>query len=157
MIRLPRAVRERGSMSLEMVLVTPLFVAFLLFLAGAGRMVDAQSQVDGAARDGARAASIARSAPSAQDLAEEAATAGLRGHDWCSGGPSVSTDVRDWRPGGRVEVTIICDVDLGDLSFIGLPGSKRLQGRALAPVDTYTFRGGDGEGEGGDGDGGVDP
>ncbi|WP_231335279.1 TadE/TadG family type IV pilus assembly protein [Actinomadura graeca] len=140
-MRLGRATRERGSMSLEMVLVTPLFVGFLLFLAGAGRMVDAQSQVDGAARDAVRAASIARSAPSAQDLAGEAARTGLQGHDWCSGGPTVVTDVGDFRPGGRVEVTITCDVDLGDLSFIGLPGTKRLQGHALAPVDTFTFRG----------------
>lgn len=131
---------DRGSMSLEMVLVTPLFVAFLLFLAGAGRMVDAKSQVDGAARDAVRAASIARSAPSAQRLAAETAAAGLTGTDWCAGGPTVQTDVSDWGPGGRVGVTISCDVDLGDLSFIGLPGTKRLQGRAIAPIDTFTYR-----------------
>ncbi|WP_242614290.1 TadE/TadG family type IV pilus assembly protein [Actinomadura roseirufa] len=153
-MRLRRAARDRGSMSLEMVLVTPLFVGFLLFLAGAGRMVDAQSQVDGAARDAVRAASIARSAPSAQYLADQAAKAGLKGHDWCSGGPVVKTEVGEWRPGGRVEVNIVCDVDLGDLSFIGLPGSKRLRGHAVAPIDTYTYRGtepgdeGDGEGDG---------
>ena len=70
---------DRGSMSLEMVLVTPLFVAFLLFLAGAGRMVDAKSQVDGAARDAVRSASIARSAPAAQRLAAETAAAGMAG------------------------------------------------------------------------------
>lgn len=151
-MRLRRAGRDRGSMSLEMVLVTPVFVGFLLFLAGAGRMVDAQSQVDGAARDAVRAASIARSSPSAQDLADEAAAAGLRGHDWCSGGPIVATDVSDWGPGGRVEVTITCDVDLGDLSFIGLPGVKRLQGHALAPIDTFTFRGGDAGDEPGQGE-----
>ncbi|WP_433474529.1 TadE family protein [Spirillospora sp. CA-142024] len=136
-------VAERGSMSLEMVLVTPIFIAFLLFLAGAGRMVDAKSQVDGAARDAARAASIARSAGSAQSLAADTASAGLRGTDWCSGGPSVQTDVSDWGPGGRVGVTITCDVDLGDLAFIGLPGSKRLQGHAIAPVDTFSYRGTD--------------
>ncbi|MFI0487445.1 TadE family protein [Actinomadura sp. 9N215] len=134
---------ERGSMSLEMVLVTPIFVAFLLFLAAAGRMVDAQSQVDGAARDAVRAASIARSASSAQSFAAETAAAGLRDNKWCAGGPSVQTDVSDWRPGGRVGVTITCDVDLGDLSFIGLPGTKRLQGDAIAPIDTFTFRGTD--------------
>lgn len=87
-------------MSLEMVLVTPIFVAFLLFLAGAGRMVDAKSQVDGAARDAARAASIARSAPSAQSLAADTAAAGMRGTEWCTGGPSVQTDVSAWGPAG---------------------------------------------------------
>lgn len=143
--------RDRGSMSLELVLVTPLFVAFLLFLAGAGRMVDAQSQVDGAARDAVRAASIARDAGSAQELAQETATAGLRDSRWCSGGPSVRTDVSDFAPGGHVEVTIVCDVNLSDLAFVGLPGTKRLQGRSVAPIDTFTFRGGDGPAEPGDG------
>ncbi|WP_034517975.1 TadE family protein [Actinomadura rifamycini] len=133
---------DRGSMSLEMVLVTPLFVAFLLVLAGAGRLVDAQSQMDGAARDAARAASIARSAASARAFAADTAAAGLRGTSWCAGGPSVRTDVSGWGPGGRVVVEIACDVDLGDLAFIGLPGTKRLVGRAVAPVDTYTYRGG---------------
>ncbi|TDC64472.1 pilus assembly protein [Actinomadura sp. GC306] len=130
-------------MSLEMVLVTPLFVGFLLFLAGAGRMVDAKGQVDGAARDAARAASIARSAPAAQRLAADTAAAGLTSAGWCAGGPGVTTDVSAWGPGGRVGVTITCDVDLGDLSFIGLPGTKRLQGHAIAPVDTFTYRGTD--------------
>lgn len=41
-------------------------------------------------------------------------------------------------------MTITCDVDLGDLAFIGLPGSKRLQGHAVAPVDTFSYRGTDG-------------
>jgi Flp pilus assembly protein TadG len=130
-------------MSLEMVLVTPLFVAFLMLLAGAGRMVDAQSQVDGAARDAVRAASVGRSAGAAVRLAEDAASADLKDHDWCAGGPRVDTDVSDWGPGGRVAVTISCDVDLGDLTFIGLPGSKTLQGRAVAPIDTFSYRGTD--------------
>ncbi|MFF5258710.1 TadE/TadG family type IV pilus assembly protein [Actinomadura viridis] len=134
---------DRGSMSLEMVLATPLFVVFLMLLAGAGRMVDAQSQVDGAARDAVRAASIARSAGGAEVLAQEAASANLDGRDWCASGPVVITDTTAWGPGGRVAVTITCDVDLGDLSFIGLPGTKTLRGKALAPIDTYTYRGGD--------------
>ncbi|WP_240489951.1 TadE/TadG family type IV pilus assembly protein [Actinomadura atramentaria] len=134
---------ERGSMSLEMVLVTPLLVAFLLVLAGAGRLVDAQSQVDGAARDAARAASVARSAGGADQMARAAAAADLRGRDWCAGGPSVEVDLNGFRAGGRVAVTIVCSVDLADLAFVGFPGTKRLQGRALAPIDTYTYRGGD--------------
>ncbi|GAA4064728.1 hypothetical protein GCM10022214_18370 [Actinomadura miaoliensis] len=137
------ATRDAGSMSLEMVLVAPLFVAFLMLLAGAGRIVDAQSQVDGAARDAVRAASVGRSAGAAVRLADDAARANLNGNDWCAGGPRVDTDTSDWRPGGRVAVTIVCDVDLGDLTFIGLPGTKALQGRAVAPIDTYTYRGTD--------------
>ncbi|MQY07342.1 TadE family protein [Actinomadura macrotermitis] len=133
--------RDDGSMSLEMVLVTPLFVIFLLFLAGVGRMVDAQSQVDGAARDAARAASLARSERDAVDMAEKAGDASLKGRNWCTGGPQVKADTYNWRPGGTVKVKVFCDVDLSDMSFIGLPGTKELTGDALAPIDFYTYRG----------------
>ncbi|MBW8484703.1 pilus assembly protein [Actinomadura sp. PM05-2] len=129
-------------MSLEMVIATPLFVMFLLFLAGLGRLVDARSQVEGAARDAVRSASVARSAGGAADLARESADDSLAGRSWCAGGPQVAVDLGDWGPGGRVAVTISCDVDLGDMALIGLPGTKRLTGRAVAPVDEYTYRGG---------------
>ncbi|GLZ03969.1 septum determining protein [Actinomadura sp. NBRC 104412] len=138
-----RRAPDRGSMSMEMALVTPLFVVFLMLLAGAGRLVDAQSQVDGAARDAVRSASIARSPEGAVRLAQQAADANLNGRDWCAGGPVVVTDTSQWGPGGRVSVTISCDVDLGDLAFIGLPATKTLRGRALAPIDTFSYRGGD--------------
>ncbi|WP_240487058.1 TadE/TadG family type IV pilus assembly protein [Actinomadura flavalba] len=133
--------RDDGSMSLEMVLATPLFVMFLLLLAGAGRLVDARSQVDGAARDAARAASVARSAGGAQSMGRAAANANLGAKNWCSGGPGVSIG-GDFRAGGEVVVTITCDVDLGELGFVGFPGTKRIEGRAVAPVDEYTYRGG---------------
>lgn len=133
--------RDRGGMSLELVLMTPIFVAFLMLLAGVGRMVDAQSQIDGAARDAVRAASIARSAGDAGRLADIAGTASLREHNWCQGGPQVVTDVGEWGAGGRVSVAVRCTVDLGDLSFIGLPGTKSFTGTAVAPIDTYTYRG----------------
>ncbi|REE98316.1 TadE/TadG family type IV pilus assembly protein [Thermomonospora umbrina] len=134
---------DGGGMSLELVLLTPVFVMFLMLLAAAGRVVDAQSQIDGAARDAVRAASIARSAPDAVRFAERAAADSLRGTHWCQGGPRVSTDTGRWGPGGRVTVTVSCSVDLGDLAFIGLPGSRTFSGDAVAPIDTYTYRGTD--------------
>jgi Flp pilus assembly protein TadG len=132
---------DHGGMSLELVLLTPLFVMFLMMLAAGGRVVDAQSQIDGAARDAVRAASIARSAGDAVRYADSAGTASLQDHHWCRGGPSVSTDTSQWGPGGRVTVTISCTVDLGDLAFLGLPGSRTFTGDAVAPIDTYTYRG----------------
>jgi hypothetical protein len=32
-------------------------------------------------------------------------------------------------------------VSLGDLTFIGLPGSRTFTGSAVAPIDTYSYRG----------------
>ena len=49
----------RGSASLELVLVTPVVLLLLLFVVCAGRLAEARADVDRAARDAARAASIA--------------------------------------------------------------------------------------------------
>ncbi|SEG90728.1 TadE-like protein [Thermomonospora echinospora] len=130
-------------MSLELVLMTPVFVMFIMLLAAVGRYVDAQSQIDGAARDAVRAASIARSAGDAVRYADRAGAASLNGHHWCRGGPSIVTDTGNWGPGGRVTVTVTCTVGLGDLAFLGLPGSRTFTGSAVAPIDTYSYRGTD--------------
>ncbi|TNY38947.1 pilus assembly protein [Thermomonospora catenispora] len=131
-------------MSLELVLLAPVFVMFLMLLAAAGRVVDARSQIEGAARDAARAASIARSAGEAEAYAARAAARSLADHHWCRGGPRVFADTAQWGPGGRVTVTVTCTVDLGDLALVGLPGSRTFTGDAVAPIDTYTYRGTDG-------------
>lgn len=128
---------DRGTMALELAIMTPVLVAFMMVLVGVGRIVSAQSQVDSAARDAVRDASIARSAGEAQDRAAAAARASLEQYTWCQGGPSTITDTNDWGPGGRVSVTVTCDADLGGLTLIGLPGSKPMKGQATAPLDTF--------------------
>ncbi|MCW2903583.1 MAG: TadE family protein [Streptosporangiaceae bacterium] len=124
-------------MALELALVTPVLIAFLMLMAGVGRMVEAQSQVDGAARDGARAASVGRSQGDAATFADRASRETLKTRDWCQGGPRVAPDLSEWAPGGQVTVTVTCDVDLGGMSLIGLPGTKSMTGTATVPLDTF--------------------
>ena len=69
-------------MTVEFVLVAPLLLVLMLFLVFAGRVVEAHGQIDGAARDAARAASIARSPGAAQAAADQAVSADVNG--WCS-------------------------------------------------------------------------
>lgn len=133
---------DHGTMSLELVIVTPVFIGFMMLLAGFGRIVDVQSQIDGAARDAVRAASVARDKGGAQRQAERAALASLGGKGWCSGGPVARANVREWGPGGQVTVTVQCDVSLGDVSLAGFPGTKRMRGSATAPIDKFTRRDG---------------
>jgi Flp pilus assembly protein TadG len=143
-MKLRRPDAEQGGMTLELVLLTPIFVAFLMLLAGVGRTVDARSQIEGAARDAARAASVARTEGDAAAFADQAVREGLGGRSWCTGGPQVAMRaVPAWGAGNRVVVTVTCSVDLDDLGFIGLPATKTLRGNAVAPIDTYSYRGGD--------------
>jgi Flp pilus assembly protein TadG len=144
---------ERGSMSLELAIMTPVLVGFMMLLVSLGRIVEAQSQVDGAARDAARAASVARERIVAGNAARNAARDTLSGRpapgdlgnggngganrEWCmGGGPVTSVDFGNWAPGGQVSVTVSCRIDLSGLSLISVAPTKTVTGTATAPLDT---------------------
>lgn len=124
-------------MALELALLTPVLIAFMLLMVGVGRMVEAQSQINGAARDGARAASVGRTRGGAVIFADRASRETLKTREWCQGGPKVHSDLSEWASGGQVTVTVTCDVDLGGMSLIGLPGTKTMTGTATVPLDTF--------------------
>lgn len=103
----------------------------------AHRVVDARLRLDSAAHQAARAASIARSAPSAELAAEELAAAVLG-----SAGPScadlvVVTDTSGFRAGGTVTVTVSCSVDLTGGLLLGVPGRTDVTATATESLDTF--------------------
>jgi hypothetical protein len=117
-------------MTVEFVLLAPLLLVLVLFLVFAGRVVEAHSQVDGAARDAARAASLARSPSAAQTAAGQAVSADVNG--WCL--PPI---VLGFAPGSQaVTVRLNCALDL---SFAGF-GAVHVTGYAVAPLDQYVGR-----------------
>ncbi|MFB4288383.1 TadE/TadG family type IV pilus assembly protein [Nonomuraea sp. ATR24] len=124
-------VRERGSMAVETVMLAPIFLLFLLFLAGAGRLVEAQGEVNGAARDAARAASVQRTLQGAESAAEAVVTQALR--DGCTG-PAVSLDGSRWEEGGQVVAEVTCELDL---AFLGFGGSQRMTGTSVVPLEQF--------------------
>lgn len=130
--------RDRGSMTLELVILTPVLVLLFLFLALVGRLVNVQSQLDGAARDGARAASVARDEGAAQAFAVEAVNESLGGANFCVGDAAqTEVDLGDWGPGGQVTVTVTCQTDLTGLNLVPFGGNPEKTGTASAPIDTY--------------------
>src|SRR3546814_11736962 len=68
---------DRGGVTTELVLVTPILLVLLMFIVFAGRMATAKGRVINASRDAARAASIERSAGAAQHEAVAADEATL--------------------------------------------------------------------------------
>lgn len=138
-----RATRARGRgdagfSTAEVLLVVPVIVVALLLVVAAGRVEQARLQVTGAARDGARAASMARSVPAALAQAETAADTALSQESvTCGSGPEVFVDVTRFTPGGLVEVTVTCRARLGDLGLPGLPATKTLTATAASPVEQY--------------------
>ena len=128
---------ESGSVTAELVLLTPLLILMLLFVVALGRLSGARLEVDGAAAQAARAASIARDPATAVAMATQTATAALGSdHVTCSQ-LTVSSDTAQFAPGGSVGVTVTCRVALSDLTGLRLPASESVTSRATAVIDTF--------------------
>ncbi len=129
--------RERGSAAAELVLVTPLLILFLLFAVAAGRLVQGKLDVDSAAQQAARAASLARTPQAASAQAQQVAQAALAGQSVSCDPAVITPDLGDFVPGGEVTVTVTCTVRLSDLSLLHIPGSETITATFTSPVDTY--------------------
>lgn len=121
---------DRGSLSAETVLLAPVFLLFLLFVVGAGRVVEAQGEVNGAARDAARAASVERTRAAAEAAAAEAARTALSGE--CE--PSVSLEGTRWEAGGQVRAVVSCPLNL---DFLGFGAAKDMKGDSVVPLERF--------------------
>ena len=129
--------RDRGSAATELVLLTPALVAMLLLVVMGGRYAQARADVDAAARDAARAGSIARGPDSAAADGEDAARARLHEGDVTCRTLNVVLDTAEFRAGGSVTATVSCTVDLGDLTGLALPTSRTFTASFTEPVDVY--------------------
>lgn len=130
--------RSRGAVSLELVLLTPIFLLLLDVAVYGGRLTASQSQVDAAAHAAARAASLQRSASAATAAADQVATDTLA----AGGGPScvafhVTVDTTAFRAGGTVTATVQCDIAVHDLSWLPLPGTRTVTGNSTSAIDVY--------------------
>ena len=128
---------ESGSVTAELVLLTPLLILLLLFVVALGRLAGARLEVDGAAAQAARAASIAQSPSSATAMAQQTATAALSSDHVTCAQLSVDTDTSRFTPGGSVGVTVTCTVNLGDLTGLRLPSAETISSQATSVIDTY--------------------
>lgn len=129
--------RENGSLSMELVLVTPALVALILFVVFAGRLGQASSDVTQATAQAARAASLEAGPAAAVAGAQAAAAANLNASGVDCAAVDVAVDTSRFAPGGTVGVTVTCSVALGDLIGAGLPGARALTATAVEVIDTY--------------------
>lgn len=132
-----RAEPERGAIATELVLLTPVFILLLLFVALAGRIVTARSDVVGASRDAARAASIARSPAAAERDGEDAARTTLAANSISCESLTIDVDTSGFAPGGTVAVSVDCGIPLSDLTLLRIPGTRTVSSRSVEVVDRY--------------------
>lgn len=134
----PPAHREDGFSTVELVVLAPVFVLFLLLVVVLGRVQQAGADLTGAARDGARAASLARTAAQADSAAHTAVDQALTAAGVsCTGGWDTTVDTAGFVPGGQVGVTVRCQVPLADIGLSLLPGSTSLSRSSVSPIESY--------------------
>ena len=127
---------ERGSLALELVVLTPVLVLTLWVVGALSlRVMVAHAQVDDAARDAARAASIARSAGAARQAAAAAAASSLQGARRSCEAVRLTTSTERFQPGGTVQVTVTCTIRLRDLGLSFLPGNQTTSATYAVPID----------------------
>ncbi len=127
---------EDGSAAVEIVLITPILIALLLFIVMLGRVEAAHATVDAAARDAARAASLTpdtniTAAGRAAAIASTR-TAGLH----CQ--PLTTTITKADTPTAFIVADVSCTVALGDLATgLHIPATRTITAHFTAPVDRY--------------------
>lgn len=124
---------ERGSMAVELVILTPVLVAFILLVVAFGRYVAVRGEVEALTRDAVRQASAQRTAADALSAATATVAAARKPERTCTT-PVLSGA---FVPSGILTVTLTCEVSYAGLGLIGLPGSATVRATSAAPLDTY--------------------
>lgn len=133
---------ERGSIAVEVAVIAPALVFLMLLDVYAGKVSEADGNVERAASDAARAASLRQDPGDATTDAQDTAAANLA----AAGVPclTLTTDVDtdDFAPGGTVTVTVRCEASMEDVTLLGVPGRRTFTATAVEVIDTYRGVGG---------------
>lgn len=129
---------DRGSFSIELALLAPVFILLIAVIISAGQIVTARSKAQNAARDAARAATITVENPadpaSYALAAQQALAAALASTSLDCPEQQVVPDVQvfpDQPLAGEVRVTLRCEID----TATGYTQSVNVS--AASPVDPY--------------------
>jgi Flp pilus assembly protein TadG len=127
---------DRGSLTVELIVLTPVFVLFVLVALAFGRFELARQQAVAGARAAADAAAVAGSSARAQQGAVAAAMPVLRSNHSCTD-PHIVVESQSLSPGTMVKVSVSCRIDFADLLVPGFPGSTTVRAVQTAPIDPY--------------------
>jgi Flp pilus assembly protein TadG len=124
---------DRGLSTIEVVILAPVMILFILVLVAFGQLVDGRGALDGAARDAARAGSIQKDHGTAMAEARKAAEADLS--DVCSGPVSVVQTSQGFAPDTIFTVEVSCQVR--GLAMLGLDVPTTLSSSFSSPLDPF--------------------
>lgn len=133
---------ERGSIAVEVAVVAPALVFLMLLVVYAGKVSEADGNVERAASDAARAASLRQHPGDATADAQNTAAADLAAAAVPCLTLTTTVDTDDFGPGGTVTVTVRCEASMADVTLLGVPGRRTFTATAVEVIDTYRAVGG---------------
>lgn len=135
-VRSRRRAGDRGSLAVELAVVAPALLALLALVLSYGRFGQVTALLEAAARDGARAASQARSVDDAQERVSDIVETAVEAAPASCRDTAVGVVVGGvFEPGDNVTVEVQCTVTFSDLGAWGTPGSTTVVRRFASPLD----------------------
>ena len=131
---------QRGAVSTELAVLTPLLIGFMLLVVFAGRVAQAEGDVAHAAHaahEAARAASLVATPQAALEAGTNTATANIAEGAVACRNLDVSVDTSNFAAGGQVAVTVTCKAAFADIAMLAVPGSRTFTATAIEVIDTY--------------------
>jgi Flp pilus assembly protein TadG len=126
---------ERGSATVETVVLVPVLVALLLFAVYAGRSTQAMSQIRHAADQGARAASLVR-VSRMQQVGRQAVLENLTENGSPCTNVMVNVAIDTESSSRAVLVEVECEVSLAGLELLNL-GKRTIEAESVEVIDVW--------------------
>ncbi|HPU40596.1 MAG TPA: TadE/TadG family type IV pilus assembly protein [Microthrixaceae bacterium] len=132
---------DRGSIAVEVAVIVPALLFLMLLVVYAGKVSEADGNVERAAADAARAASMRQHPGDARIDAQRIAAANLSAAGVPCLALATEVDTDDFAPGGTVTVTVRCEASMADVTLLGVPGRRTFTATAVEVIDTYRSSG----------------
>jgi Flp pilus assembly protein TadG len=132
---------QRGSATIELLVVAVALLAFTGGLMGIGRLTNTRTALAGVAREAARAAADAPTPTQAIHAGQQRARQVAAGYRLDPGRLRVAVDPAGLLRGGTLTVTASYQIPLDDLPSLRLlPNQVTLTARQLEPIDPHKSR-----------------
>jgi Flp pilus assembly protein TadG len=128
---------QRGAVSTELAVLTPVLIGFMLLVVFAGRVAQAEGDVANAAHEAARAASLTANPQAATEAGTNTAAANIAEGAVACRNLDVSVDTTGFAAGGQVAVTVTCQAAFGDIAMLAVPGTRTFAATSIEVIDVY--------------------
>lgn len=128
---------QRGSIAVEVAVIAPALLFLMLLVVYAGKVSEADGNVERAASAAARAASLRQHPGDATNDARTSAADNLSAAGVRCINLTTTVDTADLAPGGTVTVTVRCEASMADVTLLGVPGRRTFTASATEVIDTY--------------------